>query len=377
MTGTAAESVTGSDLTARFVAAHGLAGSMLDGPTTPMNDEGFAHLVSWARMWRMTGQLWSAIADGALPVTPAQAEEAESLHVRASATALVLERLLLQTEQALCERDIEVKVLKGTAVAHLDYPDPSVRMFGDVDLLVRPEAFDDAVSCLKDQGHLRVHPQPRAGFDRRFGKGTSFRTRDGLEIDLHRSFTMGPFGVRLDIEALWERHDSFTLAGHSLSALATEERFLHSCYHAVLGEVRPRIVPLRDVAQMALAHRLDLERLHGLIRSSRGEAVVARAVQMAWREFHIADILAISAWAVAYRTDPRQAAEIAVYGHGSSYARKSLAALRSLPRPSQRAAYLYALLMPDRSYLGTRHRGRLDRLRVGYRQARPVKERHG
>ena len=49
-----------------------------------------------------------------------------------------LERVLLETVAELDALGAEFRVLKGTAVAHLDYPDPSWRGFGDIDLLVRP-----------------------------------------------------------------------------------------------------------------------------------------------------------------------------------------------------------------------------------------------
>lgn len=366
---TRAESVAAHGMVARGVAAHGLAGTMLDFPPGPLDTAEFAELLLQVRMQRLSGLLWLAIVDGALPVTNDQAERAEWLHVQALSGTLLLERLLIQTVDCLESAGVPVRVLKGSAVAHLDYPDPTMRTFGDVDVLVPGEWFDAAVDCLDRQGHTRLHPQPRPGFDRRFSKGTSFRTTDGLEVDLHRTFTMGPFGIRLDLGQLWETSAEFSLAGRRMEALSQEERLLHACYHAVLGEMRPRLMPLRDVAQIALTHELDLVRWHALIRSSGAEAVVARAVRFAWSEFDIADVLAISAWAHAYRTDPRQAADLAAYGKGSSYSSKSVATLRALPSMSQRASFLYALLVPTQSYIDQRHNGRLDRLRTGWRQS--------
>lgn len=353
----------------RAVAAHGLPGSMLDFPSQALDPSAFADLLGNVKMQRISGLLWRSIVDEALPVTAEQADQAEWLHVRSLSASLALERLLIGTLESLRAEGVPVRVLKGTAVGHLDYPDPGLRTFGDIDLMVPGNRFDVAAACLEGQGHRRSYPQPRPGFDRRFSKGASFRTAEGLEIDLHRTFAMGPFGVRLDLEMLWETSATFEIAGHTVEALSAEERFFHACYHAVLGEVRPKLVPLRDAAQIALTRRLDLGRLHGLIRASHGEAVVARAVRYAWSEFEIADITAISAWAHAYRTDPREAADLAVYGLGTSYARRSVAALRSLPTMTQRAAYLYAMLLPTSGYLGRRHQGRLDRLRTGLRQS--------
>jgi hypothetical protein len=159
------------------------------------------------------------------------------------------------------------------------------------------------------------------------------------------------------------------MAGHRLEALGVEERFVHACYHAALGDATPRLVPLRDVAQLALTYPLDGERIHRLARASGGEAVVAQAVRHAWSLLGIADVLAISAWAQSYRPDSHEVADLAVYERGSSYARKSVAAIRALPL-RERASFVYALASPTRSYIGDRHAGRMARLRAGLRQSR-------
>ncbi len=135
-----------------------------------------------------------------------QAERIEWLHVEALAGVLALERLLLETVDILEQRNVRCGCSRGPPS-----PTSTTRtrrtVFGDIDLLVPGSDFDRAVDVGR-AGHQRFHPEPRPGFDRRFSKGTSFRTTDGLEIDLHRSFTMGPFGVRLDLESVWERSES-------------------------------------------------------------------------------------------------------------------------------------------------------------------------
>jgi hypothetical protein len=341
---------------------------MLEFPDSPLADGQFRTLMGAARKARVTGLLWQAVVDGALATTSQQADEVELSHIRSLSGALVLERLLLETIDLLERAEVPVRVLKGTAIAHLDFPESGLRTFGDIDLMVPSEYFDAAVAILVRHGHRRNYPEPRPGFDRRFSKGASFQTADGLEIDLHRTFTMGPHGMRLDLESLWARKATFELGGRKLYALAKEERFLHACYHAALGEKKPLLTPLRDVAQIALTTGLDMPTLHHLIRASQAEAVVSRAVQAAWSELHLADLLAISAWAMTYRVDPREAAEIAAYGDGSTYATKSMAALRSLPSWSQRAAYVFALVAPQDSYLDGRHTGRSARLRAAARE---------
>jgi hypothetical protein len=351
----------------RAVAAYGLAGTMLDLPEDVLDDRQFIKLNREVRSQRLTGLLWSAIADGSFPVTPSQRERAEESHIQRLAAVLVLEDLLLQTVEALRDAGVPCRVLKGPAVAHLDYPDPAQRVFGDVDLLVPGSSFDVAVATLEAAGCRRRFPEPRPGFERRFGKGACM-TADGLEIDLHRTFVMGPYGERLALDALWERHETFQLSGTRIATLSAEGRLLHAAYHTVLGDRCPRLVPMRDVAQMVLTKAIDYTSLRALMKASAGEAVVARAVRLTWHELQIADVLAISAWSGDYAEDRRAAADLSLYGAASTYAARSFGTVRAIPTWSGKAQYLAALTLPDQGYLAGRDAGQIGRLRRGIRE---------
>jgi hypothetical protein len=352
----------------RAVAAYGLPGTSLRLPRAPLDDAQWDTLLGTVRRQRLSGLLHAAVVSGDLAVTDRQYEQTVRAHVDVLSSVLVLERLLVQTHDALVRADVPVRVLKGSAFAMLDYPDPSLRAFGDIDLLVRADDFDRAADVLAGLGHHRRFAQPRPGFDRRFSKGTSFETAERLEIDLHRTFTMGPFGLRLVLDRLWERSEGFVLAGRTMQALAREERFLHACYHSALGNATSRLMPMRDLAQMSLADDLDLDRVHELAAESRGEPVLARAVQMAWADLGLDDeASALSRWARGYQPDARARADLAVYAGTSSYAAKSWAAVRAIPGLADKARFLGALVAPRRSYITSRHHGPWSRLAHGLR----------
>ena len=330
-------------------------------------DGTWAELLGGCRSQRLAGFLALAVGDGALPTRPDQAEQAATAHREAMATVLVLERLLLDTTCLLTGEGIAVRVLKGSSLAHLDYPALELRSFGDVDLLVRSEQFDDAVAALARAGHDRRFPQPRPGFDRRFSKGTSFVTDEGTEIDLHRTFAMGPFGLTMKLDDLWARASTFRVGGVDLCALGREERFLHTCFHASLGDNPPRLLTLRDVAQLLLGGRLDLHLVRALAASWQADAVLARAIQLTWQTFGLdVGMSALARWAAAYRVDNRARRALAAYTdpHGG-YSARSAAALRAVPGMRDKAAYLRALAFPARDYVDPRHRGRVDRWRHG------------
>ena len=144
-----------------------------------------------------------------------------------------------------------------------------------------------------------------------------------------------------------------------LSALGREERFLHTCFHASLGDNPPRLLALRDVAQVLLDGRLDLHLVRALAASWQADAVLARAVHLTWQTFRLdVAVSPLAAWATAYRPDHHERRALAAYTdpHGG-YSARSAAALRAVPGVRDKAAYLRALAFPARDYLDPRHRG--------------------
>lgn len=349
----------------RYVAAFGLPGSTLEMSESPLDDHAFTRLHGAACEQRLTGLLWAAADSGSFPTTQSQRDRILESHRRRLSGVLVLERLLVDTVARLAAAGIPTRVLKGAAMAHLDYPEPGQRMYGDIDLLVPGGAFDDAVQALVSAGCRRQFPEPRPGFDGRFGKGSCLRTPSGSEIDLHRTFSMGPFGERLALDQLWHDSEPFIVAGRRLDALSAEGRLLHATYHAVLGDQRPRLVPLRDIAQLALGGAVDWHRLWDLMAASSGEPVVARAVTMSWAELQIGDVLALTEWAAHYREQERARADISVYTSTPSYAARAFATLAAIPSVRDKVRFLTALVLPETGYVAGRHGSRGGRLRQG------------
>lgn len=351
----------------RAVARYGLPGTPATVSSEPLDDIVWAKLVHLVRVQRLTGLLMQALGDGALAARPGQVAQAEQAHRAEMAWALLIEGLLLDLASRFSVARICFRVLKGTTTAHLDYPAPELRSFGDVDLLVRSEQFDAAVAVLLAAGYRRRFPEPRPGFDRRFSKGTSFVTSDGKEIDLHRTFVMGPFGLTIKLDDLWARSSSYRLGGVVLHGLAREERFLNACFHAALGDLPARLVALRDEAQLLLSGRLDLHLVRALAASWRADVVVARAVQLAWQAFELdPPTTPLSAWAWRYRPEADERRALAVYTDSrGGYAARSVAGLRAVPGVRGKAAYLRALAFPERDYVAPRYRGQIDRWRNG------------
>lgn len=346
------------------VASHGLAEAAVEWPRQPLEAAPWERLLRIVDRQRLTGLLAGAVGDERLPVTPEQRAEVSERHREAMIGVLEREALLIDAAVELDGAGVPWRVLKGSASAHLDYDDPALRVFGDVDALVPGERVLDAVEALAAVGARRQRPPLGHGFDARFAKSVELADEQGRQIDLHRTLALEPFGLRIDESDLFVPGATFTVGGRSLPALGVEERFLLACYHASLGNYPVRLVPLRDLAGIALGGQLDPARTVALAERWWARAVTADAVGTAWRLFGLPDASPLAEWATSYRPSRgERLAMDAFQRRDRRQAHRTVATLRTLPGLSRRAAYLSALLRPDPAYLESRGLGRGQWLR--------------
>jgi len=234
------------------------------------------------------------------------------------------------------------------------YPEPEQRVFGDVDLLVPTGRMLDAVRALTDGlGAERVFPELRPGFDDRFGREVTLRYAGVLELDLHRTFVDGPFGLLARTDEFFVPPYRFPLAGYELSTLPMPQRLLSSCYAAALGDWPPRLVSLRDVVQLILREEPNLLDVLMMARDWGCEIVVARAVSAAWDTLAITEEPPITKWARNYEPD-RRSRLLLSSGEGPARAFTCQLAAVLVLSGKDRLAYARAIAFPQREYLEAR-----------------------
>jgi hypothetical protein len=368
-----------TDATLRYIACFGLPRSMVVGPGSgdrlpicrePPGREAWRQLLATADRQRLVGLLHAAVEAEALPVTAHQRQEVVELHTKWCAAVLSLERALLEAESLLTSAGIEVVVLKGTAHAHLMYAEPAWRLFGDNDLLLRSEQFEPAVDLLVRAGYERRVPQARPGFDATFGKGTTLRRPGRDELDLHRTLLFGTFGLRIDLDELFDSSVPFDLGGRRLLALGPETRLLHLCLHASLGDSRPKLASVRDLAQALADPTVDVQLVLRLAGMWECEAVVVRAVELCW-QLGIQVGGPLAALAATHSSSRREERAIASYvGDDRRFSRKVLASLSYLDGPGAKLALLRAAVNPTAEFRrSVGSAGRAAWLRRGLRAA--------
>ena len=328
-------------------------------PTTPLPSEDFTWLVRHATTERVLGPLAAAVGADAWPVTPTQREEISRLHRGWMSTALRIEHTLVAVSRALGDAGTTAIVLKGTAIAHLDEPDPSWRCFGDLDLLLPGAEIASVARRLVDAGGRRHFREPRPGFDQRFTKGMAITTTDQVEIDLHRTIAPGPYGLAIDLDELHAGTVPFALGGEGHRALGRPQRFLHAAYHGVLGSQTQRLLPLRDLARTAPRTAAELAVVLGTARSWRGLAPVAMAVRSAQERLGWTPPPDLAAWAAAFVPDRRERRWLASSaGADRSSAAQALLGVEAVRGLAPRAAYLHAVLLPADAASGAALRAR-------------------
>jgi hypothetical protein len=213
---------------------------------------------------RIIGLAVAGVRGGELRLSRDQELRLFERHRNAMLLVLSLERRLLEVVSALQTAGAAAVVLKGAALAHTFYPNPSLRTYGDVDVLVRTDDWAAACSSLGELGFRRILPEPRPRFDQRFGKGAAFADSEGVEIDLHRTLALGAFGLWIDPAELFEGTVELRLGGKVLRRLDDTLSLLHVGVHASIGRPRPLLMPLRDVVQVAWAGEINWDRLQAL-----------------------------------------------------------------------------------------------------------------
>ena len=160
-----------TDQLVRAIAGFGLAPEVITDPValTPLE---WDRVFDRVRAERITGLAVDTVAAGSLQLSEEQAADLYAAHRDAMAWCLLIERKLVGLVESFEMEGIAYAVLKGASIAHRCYPEPCLRSFCDLDLLVRTGDYERACALLERLGHRRRRPEPRPGFEVRFGKAS-------------------------------------------------------------------------------------------------------------------------------------------------------------------------------------------------------------
>lgn len=142
---------------------------------------------------------------------------------------------LFRIKSLFDSRRIPMLSFKGPLLSIQAYGDPTLRMFGDLDLLVQPKHLDDAIRLLEEAGY---QPLTTVSWFKRSSviisrqKDVRFAERDGQTIlELHWKLSGSHFGLPKEMNQLWERLESLDIAGMKVPNLSFNDLLIYLCLH--------------------------------------------------------------------------------------------------------------------------------------------------
>jgi hypothetical protein len=336
----------------RAVAGFGLPCELND--TVTVDERTWPEIKSRLVAERLTGLAVAAAEGGKLTISDDQFAELADAHRDVMLWALDLERTLIQLAKTFDDAGIEFIVLKGPALAHSSYPDPSWRPFMDIDLLVKTRDWRRSCALLDTLGLRRRLVEPRPGFDERFGKAACYINDKKQEIDLHRTLALGPFGLWIDGDELFGKTSSFKLESETLKCMDDTALLVHACVHASLGMRQAFLIAFRDVAQTLESGRVDWSLVADWSRRWKLGVVLKDALARASALVGVAWPLALK---VPLQADPDSSVVRSLHSYTTERRLRggpSLSTMRAIPGIGGKVAYVRALLFPSKAFLAAR-----------------------
>jgi hypothetical protein len=224
------------DLLARLVAAE--QGDALAAPPTGLD---WTRFLESARRHSVAPLLFHRLREGGqLGALPAEVARAlDERYREATARNLRIGAELARILRALAGAGVDTIVLKGAALAETVYRAPGLRLFHDLDLLVRPDDLGRAAAVLAGLGYRQnrrhaitdqrdqgAHLLPFIRSDRR-----------AAPVEIHWSLIDPGSPFRIDADGLWDRSREATIAGAPARVLGPEDLLLHLCIHGAYEHV--------------------------------------------------------------------------------------------------------------------------------------------
>jgi putative nucleotidyltransferase-like protein len=179
---------------------------------------------------------WAGDASVAVPTAARDALHAAEL--AGVATTLALDGTLARVVDAFRARGIDALVLKGPVLAWTIYPQPSLRPYGDIDLVIRSDRLADGVAALLEMGFRELPSEAEdarlafsgAGGDAPFQR--MFVDRSGRSlVELHVDSLQLGIVPRAE-EERWGRAVPCSDLPAGALALGEEDMLVQLCLHA-------------------------------------------------------------------------------------------------------------------------------------------------
>lgn len=222
--------------------------------------------VDWHRLLMLAeahgvlGQLTACLNNGSGSALAAPPEIKESLLERRRAQNFVTLRLtaeLFRLLELFGKQGISALVIKGPSLAAQAYPDPSVRNYGDLDLLVQQHEIRRATELMIASGYEAAVSLNAIDAGKIPGQYLFSKPDSQLVVELHNDLTLRYFPRPLPIEEFFRRQVRVRIDSREVPAPCVEDELVLICVHGA-KHFWERLNWIADVAGL-LAQQTDID----------------------------------------------------------------------------------------------------------------------
>lgn len=265
----------------------------------------------------------------------------------------ILYRQISQVLTLLAQPGITAIVLKGPAFAHQVYPDPMLRSFNDLDLMVRENSWSNLHRVLIENGFdaaenwlqppPKLVPQTSIYENKYWSRATKFL------VEVHGEDIFNTGLIARDVDGFWQRAVTLELGKNRVRVPSLEDQLIHACVH-LHSHGYTRLNWFADIAMLVRNHaaRLDWERVIQFTRKEELQVGVYYTLEFTARLLGVA--------APSFVLDALRPDRFRRWWHEFYLPSDKVVLLQRMPRPIFGFYFLPLLerLLPDLLVMGRR-----------------------
>jgi len=244
--------------------------------------------VDWARLLTLAedhgveGHLAAAIHELEGDLVPPEITQTLADRQRAQTFfTLRLNAELFRLLEQFKANGISAVAIKGPVLAVQAYGNPSVRGYGDLDLLVRQREIRRATELMITAGYAPAVPLSAIDAGKIPGQYLFSKPDSKLLVELHNDLTLRYFPRRLPLEEFFARQICVRVDAHDVPALSLEDELVLICIHGA-KHFWERLMWVADVAALVSRQTgIDWERVADSSRAVGAERMLHTGLRLA------------------------------------------------------------------------------------------------
>ena len=175
---------------------------------------------------------------------------------------LYLEHALQDVLHAFNEAQIPLLLFKGPTLAYQYYPQPHLRTYHDIDVLIQPADLARAHDLLLQRGfkfyeefRSNATDETRSGYNYLLKQSDSWLE---ILIELHTAPHASDIGSQFDVQALWKRAEAITLLDEPALMMHPVDHLLYLCWHYRFHGFT-RLLWLYDIVMVLRATQMEMD----------------------------------------------------------------------------------------------------------------------